>query len=396
MASSAVLAGQAPPSAERQARSTRAPAGAWTARGAAGAVGVFLASRLLAFAAFGVAAAAVHEPFAIALRMWDASWFLHVARFGYPRGLGALVQLRYDTVAPNESFAFLPGLPLAIRAAHGVLGGSRLVAGEVVVLVAGALAAVLCWGFVARSAGHAAAGRACALLFFFPGAFVLGLPYSEALMLLLVVGGLVALCDERWLLAGVLAAAASGVRADALALAVACAFSAAVAIWRRRAWRSLLAPALAPAGFLSYMGFLWARTGNPFAWFDVERTYWHQGFDPMGTIERIGQVFSRPSANVFDVVSFGGLVFVVAALALWAARGPRLPAPALVYSCVVVALFLGSDALSARPRFVLAAFPLVAMVGVRLKGLAFNAALALSAGAMVLLVLLAANLTVTP
>src|SRR5438128_829027 len=95
-----------------------------------------------------------------------------------------------------------------------------------------------------EGAGEAAgrrrgAGRPVALFCFFPGAMVLSLAYSEALMLALAIGCLLALLKERWVTAGVLGAFATATRPNAVALVAACAWAAGTAIWRRRQWRAL-------------------------------------------------------------------------------------------------------------------------------------------------------------
>src|SRR5207253_1167110 len=124
----------------------------------------------------------------------------------------------------------------------------------------------LLWRLLARIWGREVADRGTALFCFFPGSFVLSMVYSEPLMLALAIGCLLALLDRRWLVAGVLAGLATGVRPNAVALVAACAWAAAVAIVKRREWRALVAPLLAPAGLVAFFAFLWARTGRPDAW----------------------------------------------------------------------------------------------------------------------------------
>jgi hypothetical protein len=51
-----------------------------------------------------------------------------------------------------------------------------------------------------------------------------------------------------------------------------------------------------------------------------------------------------------------------------------------VYAVVAAVLAMGSHTIGARPRLVLAAFPLVMAVGQQLRGWAFAAALGVSAG----------------
>ncbi|MDP8960965.1 MAG: hypothetical protein M3N32_05035 [Actinomycetota bacterium] len=48
---------------------------------------------------------------------------------------------------------------------------------------------------------------------------------------------------------------------------------------REGAWRALVAPLLAPAGFVAFMVFRWRRTGEPRAWFSVQRRVWLESMD---------------------------------------------------------------------------------------------------------------------
>ena len=72
-----------------------------------------------------------------------------------------------------------------------------------------------------------------------PGSFVLSFSYSEALMLALVGATLLLLLDERWLLAGLSAAAATASRPNAIAICAACAVAAWIAWRRHHDWRAL-------------------------------------------------------------------------------------------------------------------------------------------------------------
>ena len=61
----------------------------------------------------------------------------------------------------------------------------------------------------------------------------------------------------------------------------------------RSARRSLLAPLLAPSGLGLFAGYLWYRTGTPFASYDAQRVGWHQG-DP---ITLLGQPIPSPDSS---------------------------------------------------------------------------------------------------
>src|SRR4029453_404078 len=104
--------------------------------------------------------------------------------------------------------------------------------------------------------------RAMLLMAFFPGSFVLSFAYSEAMLLVLAAGCLLCLQKRQWLVGGVLASPRAATRPHGIALIAACAVAALLAIIQRREWRSLIAPLLAPVGFIAFHIFLWDRTGE--------------------------------------------------------------------------------------------------------------------------------------
>src|SRR5207244_1786643 len=159
----------------------------------------------------------------------------------------------------------------AIWRPAGIFGASRA---ATIGAVAGLTACLLLWRLVHHLSGPASADRAVALFCFFPGAMILSLPYSEGLMLALAIGCLHALLRRRWVTAGVLAALATATRPNAMALVAACAWAAAVAVWRRREWRALAAPALAPLGLVAFFAYLARHTGDAGAYWRTQRQAW--------------------------------------------------------------------------------------------------------------------------
>ncbi|MDQ3973399.1 MAG: hypothetical protein M3276_03540, partial [Actinomycetota bacterium] len=224
----------------------------------------FLASRVVVLAAVLAAGAGPGLTGVLrALASWDGAWYLSVAVFGYP---DAVVEPS-GRVAGN--LAFFPLYPLTIRAVAVVTGLSVLPAAILVANVLGAIAAVLLRMLVRRVADDATADRSCVLFCLFPGSVVLSMAYAESLMLVLALGCLLALRVRRWVVGGAAGALATLSRPNALAVAAACLWEAAVVLRRQgggsadgdraSTWRTLAAPLLAPAGFLGFMGFLWAR-----------------------------------------------------------------------------------------------------------------------------------------
>jgi hypothetical protein len=263
-----------------------------------------------------------------------------------------------------------------------------MLVGLAITTLAGGGGIVLLWRLVDELSGRRAANRAAALVSFFPGAFALSMVYSEGLLLLGAAGCFLALYRRSWVWAGVAAAVAVASRPTGAALLLACAWAAVAA----RERRALAAPAIASVGLLAYAGFLWRHAGSATLWLRSEHVAWHDEMDlGRATLERVRvTLFERPALDLGPLhlnplVGTLGLVFALVALVLlwqW-----RPPAPVAVYAVTAVGMAVVSAHVGPRPRMLLAAFPLVAAVGVRTRGKAFAAVLATSA---VLLVVLSA------
>ncbi|MGH9067588.1 MAG: mannosyltransferase family protein [Acidimicrobiales bacterium] len=330
----------------------------------------YAASRAVVLSAALLASATTpHLPLGRALTRWDSGWYVLTAVTGYPHHL----PVSGGHVAAS-TIAFFPLFPLSIRALWLASGLPPAVAGLVLSEVFGLAAAVAVWALSRHLWGPAPADRACALFCFFPGAAVFSLVYSEGLMLVLAAACLWALARRRWVLAGVLAALATATRPNAIALAVACAWAALVAITRRREWRSLSAPLLAPAGILAYFAYLWVHTGRLRAWFLTESGGWHERVKLGATWTKVTAFAQHPFTDLNVTVVVAGLAFLV--LAGLVLLTSKVPGALLVYAGVVVAMALVSRQLGLRPRFLLTAFPLVTVLGYRLRGVAYGAVLA--------------------
>jgi hypothetical protein len=298
-----------------------------------------------------------------AVTVWDGGWYLATAEHGYPHGIPL-----FQGHAGQSTIAFFPLYPLAVRAVH-TLGFGYRTAALLVAGAAGMVAVVLLWLLLRQLWGREAADRGVALFCFFPGALVLSLTYSEPLMLALGIGCLLALLSRRWTTAGVLAALATATRPNAVALVAACAWAAGAAIRTRRQWKALIAPLLAPAGFVVFQAFLWIRTGAADAWFRTQHEGWEERLALDATWHKLQETIHHPLSEVNIPVALAGTVIMVVTLVLLVRARP--PGAVLVYTLGVMFLSLASETLGARPRFVLTAFPLVVVPGRWLRGNGF-------------------------
>jgi hypothetical protein len=287
------------------------------------------------------------------LTSWDGQWYLRIVRGWYPDRIPAGVTYEMS----EARAAFFPVYPMAVRASDWLLPGDEVVA-ALVVNLALSIAAVYLVGLLARELyGEKVAYRAMLLMVAFPGSFALSFAYSEATLLVVAAGCLLCLQRRQWLAAGLLAALGTAVRPNGLALVAACAVAALIAVRATRAWRALVAPLLAPIGFVVFQLYLRARTGE-WAWFRVQTEAWDEGTSFGWTaLVNTAEAFIRPLSSPTDLITALSVIVTVALVLV--ARTQRLPAPLIAYTAVVLALMILPATVTARPRFVYTAFPLL-------------------------------------
>lgn len=352
-----------PPAVEEPPAVTEAHPGdgaAWRQALVLGGI-AYLLSRALVLGAASVAPASrdPRPPSALrgildVLTSWDGLWYLRITRIGYPRSVPPGITYFQD----EARAAFFPLFPTLARGLDAVLPGGDTFAALVLNVALGA-GFVLAVGLLTRRlAGAVVAGRAMVLTALFPGSFVLSFAYSEAVMLLLAALTLLWLLDRRWVLAGLAAALAGLSRPNAVALVAACAVASFLAIRRRREWRSLAAPLLAPLGLVSFQLFLWQHTGEAGVWFRVQREAWDEGVSFGWTaLTNTAQFFVDPFDSATDAITV--LVMAATVALVWFLVKARLPAPMVTYTAVILAMMLMPATVTARPRFLYTAFPLL-------------------------------------
>jgi len=333
---------------------------------------IYVASRLGTLLVAGAVANLVHRSLGWTLNAWDSHWYLSIASSGYahsvPAGYGD----------PDQTnLGFFPLLPLLIRVTHAVTGLHWTASGLVTTFGLGLLASVAVWWLLRDVFGTSGADRGTALVFFSPGAFVLSLVYSEGATVLLVACVLLALRRRRWLVAGVLAAAATAADPVAVAVIAPCAVASFLAIRRRGEWRSLVAPLLAPVGVVAFFAYLWADTGSPLEWFHAQRHGWQSGAYGYGVPRAFSQVFHNGFASVNWTVKSASAIVAVGLLVLFFRAHP--PAPWIAYVVAALAFGIISPIIGITPRLLLRCFPLLGVVGARLPRLWFEVVLGLSA-----------------
>jgi hypothetical protein len=288
------------------------------------------------------------------LSNWDGHWYMEVARNGYPHHI--MPNVTY--FVSDARAAFFPLYPRVVHLFDTVVPGGPVSMALFLNVVLGA-AFVLLSGLIARRLFDVkTAQKAMILVAFFPGSFVLSWAYSEAMLLTLAALCFLALHRHMWLLAGILAAFGTAARPNGLALVAACAVAALIAIKQDREWKALIAPLLAPLGFIGFMVFLRHHTGENLAWFRVQREAWKEGTSFGATaVTRTFDFFVNPTSSPTSLLTAASmLALIVGIVAVWKYRIPYMY---IAYSAVIIALMLLPATVTARPRFLFTAFPLL-------------------------------------
>ncbi len=210
---------------------------------------------------------------------WDSNHYLNLADVGY--------------IAGAQSNAFYPLWPMLIRAFSPLFGGNLLASSVVLANAFAVGGALVLHRLTKRKLGEDTADSALLLYLAFPGAFFLGLPYSEALFMLLLLLCFDALDQGKEGRAAIFAILLPIARPQGLFLGLPLLVH---AVLRKREKRLELRDALvaAPAlGFALYLGLMWVWTGNPMEGFDAQERF----------------VMKSSVARLFDPIAFFSFFF---------------------------------------------------------------------------------------
>lgn len=294
------------------------------------------------------------RPILDVLTSWDGLWYMEIVRNGYPRTIPPDVTYHVD----EARAAFFPLFPMLGRMFDRILPGGDSFAVLTMNALLGLLAVVLIGLLAQRLYGERVGRTSATLAAIFPGSFVLSFAYSEALMIVLAAACLWCLVEREWVAAGVFAALATATRPNGLALVVACGVAALIAIREERDWKALVSVALAPTGFVAFQVWLGQHTGEAGAWFRVQREAWDEGASFGWTaIRNTAEAIVEPLTSPTDTIT---AISVAATVALvWMSWRAKLPWVLTAYSWCVLALMLVPATVTARPRFLYTAFPLL-------------------------------------
>ncbi|MDX2004735.1 MAG: mannosyltransferase family protein [Meiothermus sp.] len=296
---------------------------------------------------------------------WDSGFYIEIARQGYSYYLGE-----------PASVAFFPLYPLLIQLL-GAAVGSPLLAGVLLSNLCFALALGVLWRLCVLELGRAAARRALFYLAAFPTAFFYSAVYTESLFLLLSLLVFYHARRGNWAWATLFCALASSSRIVGFLLVLVLVLEYLRVSPGVRGWPALLGMGLlGGSGLWSYMIFLWARFGDPLAFWTVQVSFNRENLGPLAAIWRDLRPLLEQNWltgpvgwNVpLDLLAAG------AGFALGVVAWRRLGASYGVY-CILsllIPLWSGTGSLS---RYVVVLFPLFMILGLWGRRSSLDAAL---------------------
>jgi hypothetical protein len=308
---------------------------------------------------------------------WDGEHYVTLALGGYLNPP--------DNVSP----AFFPLYPLLVRSFAELFGGP--ISMEALSVWAPLLSLLLlpfALYFIYQMAldgwGHRVARGAVLALAFFPTTFFLNAAYTESLFLALSAGSLWAVrVRKNLLLACVLAGLASATRNVGVFLLVPLLYEWIKDMDRYR-WRGVYL-ALVPSGLVAYMGYLWARFGDPILFYTAQEDWGREATGPLATVGRTWAsavegagrlldpgLWTNPTlGNLANHLAGAGnltnLAFFVFAVVVLLSGSRDLPPSLTIYGLLLIApatLFgTPQSPLMGTPRYILVAFPIFIALG---------------------------------
>jgi hypothetical protein len=309
---------------------------------------------------------------------WDAPHYLDVAVFGY-RAVD-----NGDLFGPNGYRSVYPGdLPLYIvffplyPAFVGVLtaiSGQPVISAFVVTTIASLFVAPLLYRLVIADENHGVGMRAAWFLLIFPTAFVLHIPYTEALFLAMVLGSFLAARSERWWLAGALGGLAALTRINGLILVPALLAEAATQYYarpaeKRRLRAEWLAIGLVGVGFAVYLGINFIVYGNPTEFLRIQNEHWFKSLaPPWDGISGLFGWLSDPDPDRSLMHGLAELGFLALGLAAMFHAAIRLRPAYFTWMVFNWLLFASTSFVLSVPRYTLTLFPLFISLGLVTQG----------------------------
>ena len=287
------------------------------------------------------------------LLQFDAElWYIDIARFGY----------NFSATAPS-SMGFFPFYPLLIKAAAPFFPDIRIAAlfvAHVCFLAGGLLVnALINLDYDDRRINRAA----IAFVMFGPASFFFSNAYSEPTFLMLATGAFLAALKQRWFVACVCGMCLSATRNIGVIIALPLFIEYLRSQWRSGfSWKPLFHPrvlffALIPLGLGLFLFYGYWKFDDPFAYFKATAVWGRTFTTPRQTIA------NADALNPYLRWNNGG-IFIAAFLVWVAGCFLRVRFSYLLWTAMLMTIYICGSSLEGVPRYLSIAFPLFIILGV--------------------------------
>ncbi len=288
---------------------------------------------------------------------FDVIHFLRIAQTGY---------------TDADLSPFFPVFPLLSRSLGKLMGDHYLLSSFLISNLSCLLAIVAIYFWMLDEGyNRPHARRTILFLIWFPTSFILFVPYSESLFLLLAVLGIWSTRKRKWFLAGVISMLATLTRIGGVVISLVILlewFIGRKGMSRREnvsAWLSSIMPLIAFAGLA-----LWRSTQNLPSLRDVQAMYWNRF--PALPWKGIFQTIARLLQQVAQPIEFLDLIVVLGMLLAGFLILRRLPMSLSMYHWGLLLLSLSQirigQPLSGQARFAIVLFPAFVVLGQYAQG----------------------------
>jgi hypothetical protein len=322
---------------------------------------------------------------------WDAAWYIRIVQRGY----------YYDGPHHQSAVAFFPAYPAAIRLVNVVIG-DVMISGILVTIASAAVAVVLFHRWVAGRFDTATATLAVVLMLSWPYAYYLfGAIYSDALFIAFAIGAFLLLEKGHPWIAALIGAGATAARPVGLAVTAGLllrslerdgVLTARLRLDLSRVRLATLAPAASIGGLVAYCAYLWWRFTKPFAFTIVSSAPgWNRRFGPR-TFAKFGyaHILAERQFTVQVLTLTVSAILTIGAIVLLPAIYRRLGPGYAAYTALSIGLpFATSPEFLGMGRYMLAAFPCIAVGASLLRERPVFLARAVTALSLLLLVIFA-------
>ena len=299
----------------------------------------------------------------------DTGWYWEIIEQGYEQ--------RAFSADQPANWAFFPAYPLLVKLLTPVLSLNsspsaleHLAVGWVLSVTFYFLLLLSLWILLSLDFDNETVFRSGVLLAFYPFSYGMAAFGPDSLALLCVCVSLYCARRESWLWAGLLGAVASATRAQGILLAPVLAY---LYFRSRRDGRNhsktaLFGLALAPSGLLLFMAFLYQRTGNPFAFLQIQSMWENAITYPFSFAVKFFREPSLVGNNGWNPELLSVLFTAsVPVILLWAWKGRKMPREYLLFFALQMLVLISRESTLGNLRYLLGNFPYFLALGILTK-----------------------------